>query len=1048
MIILHGAIYDGRFLLWGEVPQAELTRRRRARHHLPGEAVPTYPFAVARATLLEALANAFPNHGKDVASQRVHAWLPTVAGFPLPALEAPAVAAPDVAVLPWLVHAQPATPRLLAELLACRGPVISVDLLLGPDLRAWQGTFAFARDLVQRGAVAPSIHRSPKHFHARWEPVVAGRDVARLARLAEALPGAGRALALADVARPPELAAHDAVTAFLAIAVDALMRAAGPLAIDPPGEAQRHAHFYWPTQYRNASDRWLLALGEPDSRIGGHQADLPALAQSIEAWQTRRIIEQGPQFRLCLRLEEPQDEAEADEDADGESPAVASDANAPWHLRFLLQARDDPSLILDAGIIWSAEEPDELPRGITKGGLRMALLAGLGRVAPHYAPVAQIMKAPRPTEIALTAPEAFAFLTEFAAKLEGPGCVVQLPSWWARAKSPRRIKLRASIHNNDMGSGLGSHNLITFDWKVALGDTELSHDELQALARLKTPLVQVRGRWVQVGAGEIGAALDFWKKQANRRPTLGDVARLALDDHARLDGMDVDRVDLTGSLAESFEKLRRGNATVEDLPPPAGLCATLRPYQQRGYAWLHFLSRFGLGACLADDMGLGKTVQMLALIQQNWDADGHQPVLVVCPTSVVGNWLREAERFTPDLPIIAHHGLGRRRDDAFVAEALRQAIVITSYPLLHRDVEALRSVNWRGVILDEAQNIKNAETKAAKAAASLPGNYRVALTGTPVENSVADLWALMDFLNPNLLGSAKDFKQQFFLPIQTRRDPDATARLKRLTGPFILRRLKTDPAVISDLPDKNEMTVYCTLTKEQASLYQAVLREMEERIDSTAGMARRGLIFATLTRLKQVCNHPAHFLGDGSALRDRSGKLERLEAMAEEALAEGDQMLVFTQFAEMGLLLQRYLTERFGHEVPFLHGQTPMAERNRMVERFQAAGGPPIFLLSLKAGGTGLNLTRANHVFHYDRWWNPAVENQATDRAFRIGQTRTVQVHKFTCAGTLEERIAHLIDGKSEIAAHVVGTGEGWLTELSTAQLRDLFALRPEAVEV
>ena len=1045
MIIVHGAMLDGRFMLWGETPQAELAKRRKPRYHLPGEIIPTYPYAVARALLLDALANAFPNHGKDVAAQRAHAWLPTADGAPLPSLEGATVVAADVQVRPWVVHAQPATPRLLLELLACRGPAISVDLILGPELQAWQGALRFAQELVARRRVAPGIRQTPKHFHAEWEPIINGRDGARLAELADALPGACRTLT-PPYGHPPQLAAYDALTDFIAIAVDALMRAAGPMPVDPPGEDKRYAQFYWPIQYRNSYDRWLLALGAPDSRIGGYQADLGALAQQIAAWQTRRVIEQAPQFRLCLRLEEPDDDGtmEADEGVRQMPPA----AQDPWHLRFLLQARDDPSLLLDANIIWSAEEPDELPRGITKAGLRMALLAGLGRVAPHYAPIAQTMHAPNPTGIDLETPEAFAFLTEFAAKLEGAGCVVQLPSWWARAKMQRRVKLRASVQNQDMGSGLGSHNLITFDWKVALGDVEISHAELQALARLKTPLVQVRGRWVQVGADQIGAALDFWQKQANRRPTLGDVARLALDDHARLDGMEVERVDLHGWLAESFDKLRRGNATVEDLPPPEGLHATLRPYQQRGFAWLRFLSRYGLGACLADDMGLGKSVMSLALIQHDWEADGHQPVLIVCPTSVVGNWLREAARFTPNLPVLAHHGLGRRKDDAFAAEVARHAVVITSYPLLHRDAALLRSVNWRGVIMDEAQNIKNAETKAAKAAAALPGNYRIALTGTPVENSVADLWALMDFLNPNLLGSAKEFKQQFFVPIQTRRDPEATVRLKRLTGPFILRRLKTDPAVISDLPEKNEMTVFCTLTKEQASLYQAVLREMETRIESLEGMARRGLIFATLTRLKQICNHPAHFLGDGSALANRSGKLERLDAMTEEALAEGDQMLIFTQFAEMGLLLQRYLTERFGYEIPFLHGQTPPTERDRMVERFQAEHGPPIFLLSLKAGGTGLNLTRANRVFHYDRWWNPAVENQATDRAFRIGQTRAVQVHKFTCAGTLEERIAHLIEGKSEIAANVVGTGEGWLTELSTEQLRDLFALRPDAVEV
>jgi SNF2 family DNA or RNA helicase len=352
-------------------------------------------------------------------------------------------------------------------------------------------------------------------------------------------------------------------------------------------------------------------------------------------------------------------------------------------------------------------------------------------------------------------------------------------------------------------------------------------------------------------------------------------------------------------------------------------------------------------------------------------------------------------------------------------------------------------------VLDEAQNIKNPETRQARAARALPAPVRVALTGTPVENNVGDLWSLMEFLNPSFLGTQAEFKRTFFVPIQAARDAEATARLKRLTGPFILRRLKTDRAIIADLPDKMEMKVYCTLTREQASLYQAVMAEAVEKLKGVGAddIERKGVVLATLAKLKQVCNHPAHFLGDNSPLPGRSGKLARLTEMMEEVLDTADRALVFTQFAEMGTLLRRHLEETFGREVLFLHGAVPRARRERMVERFQAVDdGAPIFILSLKAGGTGLNLTRANHVFHFDRWWNPAVEDQATDRAFRIGQKRRVQVHKFLCAGTLEDKIDEMIEKKKAVAGQVVGSGEAWLTALSTSQLREMMALRPEAV--
>ena len=490
---------------------------------------------------------------------------------------------------------------------------------------------------------------------------------------------------------------------------------------------------------------------------------------------------------------------------------------------------------------------------------------------------------------------------------------------------------------------------------------------------------------------------------------------------------------------------------VRPVPPSAGFSGVLRPYQVRGYSWLFYLRQRGLGACLADDMGLGKTIQTLALIQRDWEESvsgrAWRPVLLVCPTSVVNNWQKEAARFVPGLPVMVHHGANRKRGLAFVKAGRNQAIVVSSYSLLQRDLEQLSKVDWAGIVLDEAQNIKNPETKQARAARMLRSDYRVALTGTPVENSVGDLWSIMEFLDPGLLGTREQFKREFFIPIQAGGDPEAAERLRRITSPFVLRRLKTDKTVIADLPEKMEAKVFCTLTREQASLYTAVLKEAEDALEAADGIQRKGVILGTLSKLKQVCNHPAQFLGDNSAIPGRSGKLARLTEMLEEVLAVGDRALIFTQFAEMGEILRRYLQEMFGREVLFLHGRVSRQRRDRMVERFQSGGdGSSIFILSLKAGGTGLNLTRANHVFHFDRWWNPAVENQATDRAFRIGQAQNVQVHKFICAGTLEEKIDEMIERKRAVADEVIGTGEGWLTRLSNQELREIFALRREAV--
>jgi SNF2 family DNA or RNA helicase len=472
-----------------------------------------------------------------------------------------------------------------------------------------------------------------------------------------------------------------------------------------------------------------------------------------------------------------------------------------------------------------------------------------------------------------------------------------------------------------------------------------------------------------------------------------------------------------------------------------------RSYQIRGAGWLATMSDLGLGACLADDMGLGKTVQLLVLLLHRMRSGSTAPSLLVCPTSVVGNWERELKRFAPSMAFVRHYGSQRARDAESFANLAPGTVVFTTYGLLRRDWQTLSEVEWAVAALDEAQNIKNSASRTAQAARALKAEFRVALTGTPVENRLAELWSIFEFLNPRFLGPQAEFRRTYAIPIERYGQAEVAEQLKRLTQPFILRRLKSDPAIIQDLPSKQEMKIICSLTREQASLYQAALDESLAKIEESEGIERRGQVLALLTALKQICNHPAQYLGEAGPLANRSGKLQRIVEMLEEAIAGGDRALVFTQYREMGDRLVDEFHRVFGLDVPFLHGGVPQASRDEMVRKFQDdPRSPPIFVLSVKAGGTGLNLTAANHVFHYDRWWNPAVEDQATDRAYRIGQQRSVQVHKFLCAGTVEDKIDQLLERKRQLADSIVGAGEQWITELDDSELRDLFSLAPDAV--
>lgn len=954
--------------------------------------------------------------------QPVVAWLPTAGGAPVassPMIAEPPPSTAAVALAPWEVSTLPIAPLQAIDLLvACSGTeVLRPGVLVGRDLSYWATVLRFAAALVARQQYLPGIARVGATYFARWQPVLTGADANRAAALARAMPHACRAASGDDGARP-DPAARTVLDGVLAWLVDRLAR-------------DRAAWRSVPRTFDSVHDAWLAALRSEDGRIVSESSELPDLAEKIAEWRRPIDATASPPLRLCFRLEEP----------------VGPDS-APWYVQYLLQDVADPSLLVPAEKVWN-------PKGATKAALarrdfdaRGYLLAALGASAAMSREIEASLRSPAPAGFGTDATGAHEFLRRTAWMLEQAGYGVLLPAWWTRRGTKLRLTASASVKSPKLRAKgmLSLDSIVDVDWAVALGDTRLTLAELKALARLKAPLVRVRGQWVELSPEEIQTALDFWKKRGESM-TARDVVRLALGGEREKDGLDFEGVEATGWMGELLAQLG-DDGGFDELPPPAGLTGTLRPYQARGFSWLAFLKRWGFGACLADDMGLGKSIQTLALVERDWEEnDERRPTLVVCPTSVVTNWRKEAERFTPGLPVMVHHGASRAKGATFRRQAEKHALVVSSYALLHRDFETFEGVSWRGVVLDEAQNVKNPETKQARAARRLAAEYRIALTGTPVENTVGDLWSIMEFLNPGWLGPQADFRRRFLLPIQTLGDPEASARLKKLTGPFVLRRLKTDRAIIRDLPEKNEMHVFCPLTKEQASLYQAVVDQAMEPLEDARGIERRGLILATLSKLKQVCNHPAQFLGDNSAIPNRSGKLARLVEMLEEAIAEGDRALVFTQFAQMGAIIKRHLEETFGRETLFLHGGVPKARRDEMIDRFQTKDGPPVFVLSLKAGGTGLNLTSANRVFHFDRWWNPAVENQATDRAFRIGQTRNVQVHKFVCAGTLEERIDEMIERKKAMAERVVGTGEAWLTELSTEELKEMFALRREAIE-
>ncbi len=926
------------------------------------------------------------------------------------------------------------------------------------DSLAWFGRVAeLARRMVDDDRMTPVIRDEGPFTVASWEPVIDEEIDATIQRLAASAPPICTLGATSDA------------RSILGHFVDGLARSLlHRVGWKPDLGRQRKADV-------QALRATFTSLARPDRVVRGGTDEfgeaLDRLRHELDRYRARRDGEPVvlPRVRLLIS-DDPHDpwrvRLELVDEADGQRWCTAADAHDGTEL----------AVELANGV----DRLDALRDAASDAATRVAELPGLAGLDDGDPDAGR-------GEVEMSLEVAEDFLDIAPVELARMGIELLGPERLVRRRAAVNGEARAAPQD-DRRARFSAEAIV--DWNMVVDGEEISDAELARVAEAGATLLFTGHRWVRIDADdlrrkrteltELRATKDrltplqllqhangddsteehpqiAWVDDADE-PGAHDEAGTALDDRDDRDDRDdlvesrraVDEVQVDAALA-AFEGLDWVRGLLHGLPDdelaeahesPA-FVGELRHYQRRGLSWMQFLAHLGLGGCLADDMGLGKTATTLAHLVER-----PGPHLVVCPLSVVRNWRTEASRFTPKLDVVVHHGANRTRadndvDELFAIDRERQ-LVITTYGLLPRDLDHLRAIEWSTVVLDEAQMVKNPNTKAAKAVRALPAEQKLALTGTPVENRLSELWAILDAVNPGILGGLAGFRERFGTPIERRGDTDAAARLRRITQPFVLRRTKADKRLLPDLPDKIEQIAYAKLTKEQATLYQQVVDQLLLDADQEQGMRRRGLVLAALMRLKQICNHPAHALKDGSRLDGRSGKLTRFDELVADLLEQDERALVFTQFREMGELLAGHMGARFGLDVPFLHGAVSRTGRDRMVDRFQDGTGPPVLIVSLKAGGTGLNLTAASQVIHYDRWWNPAVEDQATDRAWRIGQQRTVNVHKLVCEGTVEERIGAVIDDKRKLADAVVGNSEAWLSELSTDELHDLVVLEDE----
>ncbi len=969
----------------------------------------------------------------SIQDQREPGWtgLPLQAGEPIPK---------QCEWWPWQVQGLAIEPGAATTWLS-KLPLSGHNPDLGEELRWWSHLQRWALSLIARERWLPQVELSKGECYphrARWVPLLNREDDRR--RLEELAAGLPLVATCALPWREPTGKRSNRITRLRPEA----MRESNPVASCRPRsgrlrvatlledlvDAQLRKGFEPQTEGLDPLlTAWQEALGSENGVIKLPDDEIQRLATASNHWREGITGNVAP-ARACLELFTP------------------SEGEDLWELRFALQAEADPALKVPAGTAWAAGA-----EVLQLGEVRVehpgeVLLEGLGRALTVFQPLERGLENATPKSMQLTPAEAFVLVRTAANQLRDVGVGVELPPSLSGGLASRLgLAINAELSKKSRGFTLGES--LQWKWELMIGGVTLTLKDLERLAGKRSPLVRHKGAWIELRPNDLKNAEHFCS--ANTNISLDDAIRLTTTEGDTLMRLPVHRFEagprLQGVLAQYHQQ-----KAPDPLPAPEGFCGQLRPYQERGLGWLSFLNRFDQGACLADDMGLGKTIQLLAFLQHlKTEKELKRPVLLIAPTSVLTNWKREALSFTPNLEVQEHYGPKRPSTTADLHKTLKGVdLILTSYGLMQRDIELLETIDWQGVVIDEAQAIKNPSAKQSQATRDIakPGKnnrFRIALTGTPVENRVSELWALMDFLNPRVLGEEDFFRQRYQLPIERYGDMSSLRDLKSRVSPFILRRLKTDKAIISDLPEKVELSEWVGLSKEQKKLYRKTVEETLDAIATSPKGQRHGKILGLLTRLKQICNHPSLALKEvvvSNDFIDHSAKLQRLEEILEEVIEAGDRALLFTQFAEWGHLLKIYLEKRWRFEVPFLHGSTSKSERQALVDRFQEdPRGPQLFLLSLKAGGVGLNLTRASHVFHIDRWWNPAVENQATDRAYRIGQVNRVMVHKFITSGSVEEKIDQMIREKSRLAEDIIGSGEEWLGNLGVSELRKLVAL-------
>ncbi len=1052
MYVLHGTWVPtetqqlenwGEFALWIETPKTLPLKKGKKKGY------PYQPPGIQTETFFEQEFHLEKNVAQTLSSTITRCWMPFPAhkGAALPSLE----------ILSYLGTEFPKKTEWLWQEVQCYriqhplkvlreiqfSSLYHSSILLGSDLRFW---IQFARELSQLfrrqhfipalKAIAPTPSgkttgkkqraKAPLAFYAGWEWASSQLQTV-ISEYADTMPDACRVASWKD-SSSNEI--WNAETLLHHFSEQALHQQIYSIRATQKLSKQLDDHFL---------QDCISTHG--DSQNGRDiQTAQWATLETAEQWtlwkRGLQITQSQSRFVLGFRLVAPEVENE----------------EGSWKINFFVESLKDPSLKLSLSEYWSfAQSGDEQFRKNFGDNFERNLLIQIGQAARMYPKLWDGLKTAHPEGLQFGMEEAFDFLREYAWILESSGYRVLVPAWWTpEGRLRTKLRLRSQeqkLKKQEVSSGFFAlPSLVQFDYQISIGGEAVTPEEWNALLEAKTPLVRFRGQWLELDRDKMQQMLKFWEQQKDSDQHLSFVE--LLQKQAQEEDFEIDPAD---ELHHVLEKLQEPGQ-FEAMPTPQGLQAELRDYQKRGLAWMHYLEQLRMGPCLADDMGLGKTMQVLALLVQERHENPAVPAtLLIAPTSVLGNWVRESQRFAPQLRVHVHHGAERVTDSKAWAQQIAELdLLVTSYALMRKDQKLFSAQRWHRVVLDEAQNIKNPTSQQAKAVYALKAEHRIVLTGTPIENRLLDLWSIFRFLNPEYLGKQTQFRKMFEEPIQKDGNLQQAEILKRLVTPFILRRLKTDRSIIRDLPDKVEQKTYCQLTKEQASLYERVVRDVEEVMEGEEieGIKRKGLILATLTKLKQICNHPRQFLQDNSRFdQKRSHKLKRLLEMIEESQAEGDSVLVFTQFNEIAKALDHLLRTEYFLTTYYLHGGTSRAKRDRMIETFQNEATPPaVFILSLKAGGVGITLTRANHVFHFDRWWNPAVENQATDRAFRIGQLKNVFVHKFVTIGTLEERIDQMIEEKLKLSESIVGADESWLSELDNQAFQKLIALQKEAI--